>query len=184
MFCAVKDQGVSLNGHGGDEVWILRHVTSLVDLSRVVDLLDDIEGDGLFRSAVATNLLLLCIIVGGIDSRLVGEVDGCDLKVVLSGTTSVCSDQKAMSGKVLVGHGLHIGQPLGCEGGPFQSSTVDDVVQEDGILLPDLVLFVDDLVLDGGVADSTGLGGEVCHSVVSWEVWTKSWEVKLLKTRR
>jgi hypothetical protein len=62
-----------------------------------------------------------------------------------------------VGGKVLVGQGLNIGQPLGCEGGPFQGSAVDDIVEEYGVLLPDLVLFVDDLVLDGGIADASGL---------------------------
>jgi hypothetical protein len=50
-----------------------------------------------------------------------------------------------------------IGQPLSCESGPFQGSAVDDIVEKDGILLPDLVLFVDDLVLDSGIADASRL---------------------------
>jgi hypothetical protein len=74
VFCAVKDESVSLDGHGCDEVWILRHVAGFVDLAGVVDLLDDIEGDGLFGSTVATDLLLLSVVVVWVDGGLVGEV--------------------------------------------------------------------------------------------------------------
>jgi hypothetical protein len=56
-----------------------------------------------------------------------------------------------MCREILVGHGLDIGQPLSGERRPLQGSAVNDIVKEDGILLPDFVFFVDDFVLDGGI---------------------------------
>jgi hypothetical protein len=41
-----------------------------------------------------------------------------------------------------------VGQPLCGESRPFERTPVEHVVEEDGVLLPYLVLLVDDLVLD------------------------------------
>jgi hypothetical protein len=42
---------------------------------------------------------------------------------------------------------LYVWQPLSCQGRPLERTAVHDVVQEDTVLLPDLVLLIDELVL-------------------------------------
>lgn len=41
-----------------------------------------------------------------------------------------------------------IGQPLGSQAGPLQGMCHDQVVEERGVLLPDLVLLIDDPLLN------------------------------------
>lgn len=43
-----------------------------------------------------------------------------------------------------------VGQPLHGEGGPFERVRDDEVVEEGGVLLPDLVLLVDEALLHLG----------------------------------
>lgn len=43
---------------------------------------------------------------------------------------------------------LLVWQPLRGESRPFERAAVEDVVEEDAVFLPDLVFFVDNLVLD------------------------------------
>jgi hypothetical protein len=77
-------------------------IASLVDLSLVVNLLNDVEldfhGRLLRATTIATNLALVLVIVirvGGIGIR---ELDMGNLKVVLSIASSVSADEQAMSG--------------------------------------------------------------------------------------
>jgi hypothetical protein len=43
---------------------------------------------------------------------------------------------------------LYVWQPLSGQGRPLERTAVHDVVQEDAVLLPDLVLLINELVLD------------------------------------
>jgi hypothetical protein len=43
---------------------------------------------------------------------------------------------------------LLVWQPLCCERWPLERASIEHVIEEDGVLLPYLVLLVDDLVLD------------------------------------
>lgn len=57
------------------------------------------------------------------------------------------ANQQAMGGEGLIGDSLNIGQPLAGQRGPVKGATVHDIIEEDSILLPYLVLFVDDFLL-------------------------------------
>lgn len=76
------------------------------------------------------------------------------------------AENKLMCAEGFARYLLDIGQPLSCKSGPFEGaadlafstvyggltgsqidSRVHDIVKEDGILLPDLILFIDHLVL-------------------------------------
>lgn len=158
MLGTVKDKSVSRSGHGGNEVGVLRHVASFVDLTGMVDLLDDVEGYGLLRRAEAAQFFSFGIVVCWTGCRLVWKVDLSNLKVVLSFPGGVCSDDETVGAVVFARHRLNVRQPLRGESGPLQGAAVHDIVEEDGVLLPDFVLLVDHLVFD------LRIGGHVAQS--------------------
>ena len=43
VFGPIKDEHLARDGLGGDQVWVLRHVTRAIDLARVVDPLHDVD---------------------------------------------------------------------------------------------------------------------------------------------
>lgn len=90
----------------------------------------------------------------------------CDLQVVGRAARSVSAYEETVLAEGFARDSLYVGQPLGGEGGPLESATacvlskdggslgggahaipVHDVVKEDAVLFPDLILLVDELVL-------------------------------------
>lgn len=67
MLCAIEDQDSSIHAHGSDDVGVLRLVSCLVHLARMVYLLLDIHLDSsLFaigRATIATYLSSLLVII-------------------------------------------------------------------------------------------------------------------------
>lgn len=63
MFCPVKNQDPAVNAKSGDDVWVLRLVSSLIDLSGMLNLVHNVALDrrDIPRLAVAANLSPLLI---------------------------------------------------------------------------------------------------------------------------
>lgn len=68
VLCSVKDEDLAVDTEGGNDVGVLGLVSGLVDLARVLDLLDNVALDGGHVSgfSVSTNLAALLIVVVGI----------------------------------------------------------------------------------------------------------------------
>ena len=84
MLRPIPDHVSTIRTHRSDNVRVLRLVSCLIDLSLVIDLLDDIEfdlhGSFLRRSAtVAADFLTLLVIFGGVWSDRVGQLTMDDL---------------------------------------------------------------------------------------------------------
>jgi hypothetical protein len=81
MLGAVKNENFAIYTQSGNDIWILRLVSSLVHLSRVLDLLDNITFDGSYSpgAAVAPNLASLLIVVGRVWCDRFGNLDIGDL---------------------------------------------------------------------------------------------------------
>lgn len=94
--------------HGRNDVRVLWLIPSLVDFAFMVNLLNNVELDlhlMLFGSSTkATNLASFFIVVFGIRCIGVWQLYMSNLKVVLSITGSVGTDQKAMGGIRLIGN--------------------------------------------------------------------------------
>lgn len=97
---AIEDQNPAVHGKGGDDVWVLRLVSCLVDLARMVDLLRDLERDdwGLAASAVTTNLACILVVILGVGSAHLGDLDLGDLDIVGLPLGRVGSDQQTVPG--------------------------------------------------------------------------------------
>jgi hypothetical protein len=88
------------------------------------------------------------VVVGEVGRGRLGEVDVCDLKVVGLLAGCVGADDQAVGAECRARLFLYVWQPLSGEGGPLERTAVHDVVQEHAVLLPYLVLLIDELVLD------------------------------------
>lgn len=102
MLCAVKDQHFSRNSFRCDEIWVLGHVPRTVDLSVVVDFLDDLY-PGAGGQRVSSELAAFIVVVGtvkfiGSRCRVVafGDLDCRDLQVVLRLSRCVRSKKQAV----------------------------------------------------------------------------------------
>jgi hypothetical protein len=139
---------IRIAGPGGDDVGILGLVAGLVDLSRVHHPLDYGELDLLLGCAISAQLLGVGVVVCQSRGRRVGQGQVGDLQVVGRGSAGVCANNQAVGAHVLAGDLLHVGQPLCAKGGPLEGAAVEDVVEQDRVFLPYLVLLVDEFVLD------------------------------------
>jgi hypothetical protein len=99
---AVKDQHFSSDSFGGDEIWVLGHVSRAVDLSFMVDFLDDLYPRAGWQR-VSSELATLIVVVGAfklIGARggvvAFGDLDCGDLKVVLRLSGCVRSKEKSV----------------------------------------------------------------------------------------
>ena len=83
VLCAIKHQNSSINAHCGNDVRILWLVSSLVNLSWMINLLLDVHFDGSLFSragvAVATNLSALFIVIMWVGCNVLWEFNICDL---------------------------------------------------------------------------------------------------------
>lgn len=120
----IKDQDPSIYRKSSDDVGILWLVSSLVDLSRVVNLLRDVEANGrrLARgglASVAADLASILVVVVGVGSNCLGDLDLGNLEVVWLALCSVSSNQQPMDEVVLVLGVLHVWEPLSSQCRPF-----------------------------------------------------------------
>lgn len=162
---AVEDQNLAVDAQGGDDLGILGLVAGLVDLTGVVDLLHDLELEGLFRIAVAADLAGLFVKRLEIRGGEIGHVDVGNLEVVLGLARGVGAQDDAVGAQVGALDGPLVGKPLGCQCRPLQGATVEHVVEKDTVLLPHLVLLVD-LLLPLDLLVVKALDGRVC-SIIS-----------------
>lgn len=168
VLCPVKDENLAVDAERGDDVWILRLVPGLVDLSRVLNLVHNVALDGrhVARFAVAANLAALLVVVVRVRGHGLGDLDVGDLKVIWAVIRGMGAEKKAMGAKVLTLDILDVWEPLDGESRPGQGFAVggvnimlhfaschviiimlsendlpqDHVVEEGTILLPCLVL--------------------------------------------
>lgn len=148
MLGAVPDVDIVVRGEGGDDVGVLRLVTSLVDLAWVNHLLKDGELDLLFGCTKASKLFSRRVVVGERRRRWFGKVDLRDLEVFGLCARGVSADHQAVGAKSCTGDVLDVGHPLSSQGRPLKRTTIHDVVEEHAVLLPNLVLLVDDFLVD------------------------------------
>lgn len=137
----VVDEDPAVDAQGSDHVRVLGLVTGLVDLTGMVDLLDDVHLDGSRLAAVTANLATILIVVIGVRLGRLWDLDLGNLEVVVGAGRGVSADQKAMHAIVLVLGLLDVRKPLGGQSRPVKSSAQDHVVEEGAVLLPRLVLY-------------------------------------------
>ena len=157
----VEHQHVRAGGLGGNDAGVLGHVPGPVHLTLVVDLY--LYLDLARHGAEPSELSLLIIwkkelnsllqetgwltVVRGVKlSVLVGQLDAGNEKVVLL-VAGVGAQYEPVDTVVLPLRPGHVRQPLGRQAGPLQGVGHHQVVQEGRVLLPYLVLLVDDSLL-------------------------------------
>lgn len=97
----------------------------------------------------ATKLSLLVVIVRSIELGIfTGQLDASDKQVVLL-VGCVSAQDEAVHRVVLAILLGHIGQPLGCQGGPLKGVGHHQIVQKRRVFLPYLVFLVYHALLDG-----------------------------------
>lgn len=134
VFRSVKDQNLAINAEGSNDVGVLGLKASLVHLSRMLDLLDNVTLDGgnIARLSVATNLATLIVIVAGVRCHSLGNLDIGNLDEVGALIRSVSAEQKAVHSVVLALRFLDVGKPLNCQGWPGEGSSIEMVILDGG----------------------------------------------------
>jgi hypothetical protein len=62
MFCSIKNQHLPTNSLGGNQIRILWHIPSPIDLSRMVDFLNDLNARLRGRNGMAAQFATLIVI--------------------------------------------------------------------------------------------------------------------------
>ena len=106
VLCSIKDEYLSRDRFRSDQVWILGHVTRPVHLSRMIDLLYDLDA-WLGWDSVAAEFATLVVIVAAIELVCQGAValrdmNGGDLEVVLRLARGVRTEKQSVDGVGLV----------------------------------------------------------------------------------
>ena len=96
VFRAIEDLCGCLRGHGGNDVWILRHVACFVDLSIVAHSLDDVEFELSFGLAVPTYFARLTVVFCKVGVPKVWHLYSCDLDIFVLRIRSVRSKEKTV----------------------------------------------------------------------------------------
>lgn len=114
MLCPIKDENSAINAKGSDDIWVLRLIASLVDLSRVLDSLYDIafKGSNVACLSVASNLASFLVIVVGVWHCSFGYLDIGDLEEVGAAVGGVSSEQKTVHAIVFALWLLDVRKPL------------------------------------------------------------------------
>lgn len=99
VLCSVEDEDLAIHTKSGDDVRVLRLISSLVNFSGVLDLLNNLTLDSsdITRLAVATNLASLLIIVLGIGGYSLWNLNIGNLKKVGALIRSVSAKQEAVN---------------------------------------------------------------------------------------
>lgn len=110
MLGAVENQYSSINAHGGYNIRVLRLVSRLVDLARVIYPLFNIELNRRLlarcRIAITANFSALLVIVKGVRGRVLWQLDLGDLQVVLRTVGSMSTNQESVYRVVLFGRAV------------------------------------------------------------------------------
>lgn len=120
MLCAIKDEDPTVNAEGRNDVRVLRLIAGLVDLTRMLNLVDNVALDGshISRLAVAANLATIIIIIIGVGRRGLGDLDVGDLQVVWAVVRRVSAQEEAVRAVVGTLGLLYIREPLDGQGWP------------------------------------------------------------------
>lgn len=107
MLGAIEYKDSPIYAHGSYNIWVLRLVSSLIDLSRVVYPLFDIQFDcGLFARwyiPITSNLSAILVKPVGFGREVLWDVDICDLNVVLRAIRGVRAKEKTVDCMILPG---------------------------------------------------------------------------------
>ena len=139
---SVKNSYLAIHTQGSNDVGVLGLVPRLVDLTFVVDLLDNLEIYlGVVFGDIATDLAPVVVEVGGVRLDVPGNLNFGNLEVVWGHVRRVSAEEEAMGPAVLFRVVLNVREPLGGQGRPVKSSAQYHVVKEWTVLLPCLVFF-------------------------------------------
>mmetsp|Transcript_6702 Transcript_6702/g.16255 ORF Transcript_6702/g.16255 Transcript_6702/m.16255 type:complete len:342 (-) Transcript_6702:87-1112(-) len=144
----VKQQHISLCRFGCDLKGILRHVQRPVDFAGVVYPGENGELGTLTRHTKPT-VVSVCFILAHIDlCILLRQTNLGHEQVVLFIAGRVCAQHHLLDRVVGAGGALSAaGDAVDGERGPLECGSDDDVVEEGGVLLPYLVVLVDELLV-------------------------------------
>ena len=171
VLCAVEDQRAAVWRHGRNQVRVLRHVPCFVHLAGMINLLRNRELHlRLVLPPVAPQFptLLIVVLLGQLDLRNTDmrNLEGVGRAAVF---IRVRAEEKAVDGAVFAGRALDVGEPLRCQGRPVERAGQHDVVEERGMLFPDFVLLVDDLLAHDGAVSAFDGGGRVdWRGMLAW----------------
>lgn len=114
MFCAVEDEDTAIHGKSRNNVWVLRLITCLVDLTRMLNLVDNVTLDGrhLARLAIPTDLAAILVVIVRVWRGCFGDLYIGDLKIIGTVVRGVRSQQQAVNSVVLALWFLDIRKPL------------------------------------------------------------------------
>ena len=146
MLSVVKHKYIACRSLGGNNTRVLWHVACTVYFPFMVNF--DLYLNLARNTAKATKLALLIVIMRGIElGILVGQLDRTDKKVILL-VRRMSAEYKTVNGVVFAFWAGDVRQPLRCQRRPLQRMSHHQVVQERSVLLPYLVLLVNDTLLD------------------------------------
>lgn len=121
----IEDEDFSACRQSRNQIGVLRTVSSLVDFSRVVNSLHDVPFHTTHiarrRFAVPANLAPRFVVVAGIGSDSLWNLDFGNLNVIWFALRGMRPQQNAMNSAVLALGLLDIRKPLDCQGWPGQS---------------------------------------------------------------
>ena len=121
VLCPVKYQDFPVDAERSDNIGVLRLVSSLVHLSRVLDLLDNVALYGRNVSlSVATNLSSVIVIVVRVGSDSLGNLNVGDLDKVGAFIGCVSAKEQTVNAIILALRVLDIREPLDGESWPRQ----------------------------------------------------------------
>jgi hypothetical protein len=96
MLRPIKNEHLSRDSFCCEQIRVLRHISRTVDFSFVVEFLDDLDA-GLRRDGVSTEFTTLFIVVVAVKFFVAfGDLDTCDLEVVLGLARGVGSKEEAV----------------------------------------------------------------------------------------
>lgn len=116
MLCPIKDENSAINAKSSDDVWVLRLIASLVDLSGMLNSLYNIalEGSNVTCLSVASNLASFLVIVVRVRYYSFGYLDIGDLEKVGAAVRGVSSEQETVHAIVFALWLLDVRKPLDC----------------------------------------------------------------------
>ena len=141
VLAVVEDVHVRADRLGGDDELVLGAVAGSVHFAVVVDELDhlDLPGGGAEAADLALVVAAACVDVGVLER----ELDLGAHQVVLLVLGGVRAEDELLDAVVLAGGLFALGEPLHGERRPLQRVRHHEIVEERGVLLPDLVLLGD-----------------------------------------
>lgn len=110
VFCPIPDHNSPIRAHRCYDIWVLRLVPGFVDLSLMVDLLDNVKlhfhiSPLLSHAAAMTaDFFPFFVIICYIRSDRFWKLNMSDLKIVLSLARGVSTNQESMGGIIFVGN--------------------------------------------------------------------------------